>query len=328
MNALLAPSRSGRSTSELSEREELLVLREVVAAMRRTAEAAERGDSEARLVPVPGAEALPDVVALRSAFNGTLDRTDAFVREVVGSLESIAEGRLYREVLAAGLNGAFVRGVEAINAARAALIAANERARSAEELRLRLADSFEETVLAVSEQVAAAATELSATAASLSQHTASAMSEADSASATVGALDSASKEIKDVVSLISSVAAQTKLLALNAQIEAARAGDAGRGFTVVASEVKSLADTTARSTDDISAQVRSMTDASGQSASAMSSVAATVREMAPMVNDLQVAVDGGQLAGAFETQSMSGLAQMAELLRAEVDTFLSVLRQG
>ncbi len=97
--------------------------------------------------------------------------------------------------------------------------------------------------------------------------TVSVIDQAQEAERVLAALDGSLRQVAGMAQLIARVADQTKLLALNATIEAARAGEAGRGFTVVANEVKDLALTTSKSTEEITATITSLeADAAAMSA--------------------------------------------------------------
>lgn len=89
----------------------------------------------------------------------------------------------------------------------------------------------------------------------------------------VASLEQRADEIGGIISLIEDISEQTNLLALNAAIEAARAGEAGRGFAVVADEVRVLSSKTAQATSDISGLVSMIQSEVGQSQKSMTNLA-------------------------------------------------------
>jgi methyl-accepting chemotaxis protein len=107
----------------------------------------------------------------------------------------------------------------------------------------------------------------------------------------INALSQAAGRIGDVVKLITAIAEQTNLLALNATIEAARAGEAGRGFAVVASEVKQLASQTAKATDEISSQIAGMQTATQESVGAIKEISGTIGRISEIAATIAAAVE-------------------------------------
>jgi methyl-accepting chemotaxis protein len=147
------------------------------------------------------------------------------------------------------------------------------------------------------------------------------------------ALSAHVEAIESILSLIRDIAGQTNLLALNATIEAARAGDAGRGFAVVAQEVKSLASQTARATDDITAKITAIQQATRQTVDANGSIQSTVEEVqtsadrirqamelqAQTVTMITAAVDETALAADSMSSTIAAIRSDTENVAKDID---------
>ena len=115
--------------------------------------------------------------------------------------------------------------------------------------------------------------------------------QANQINTTIRSLSDAVGKIGSVVGMIFNIAKQTNLLALNATIEAARAGETGRGFSVVASEVKLLAMQTAKSTEEIKRQIAVIEEVTRRSVDTIAAGSQTISDIASIAEAVAAAVD-------------------------------------
>jgi methyl-accepting chemotaxis protein len=167
---------------------------------------------------------------------------------------------------------------ETTSRTKIAAAASAEMARSVA-LTIGATDELEKSIAEIDRQ--------SANSLSLSQ---ASSSDAETSMSALRDLGQAAEQIGSVVEMISKIARQTNLLALNATIEAARAGEAGRGFGVVAAEVKALADQTARATKDISLQIAAVQKAAERSTGQISGIVERMKDMSSFTSAIATSV--------------------------------------
>jgi len=160
-----------------------------------------------------------------------------------------------------------------------------------------------QTVAAAAEEMVSSIGEISQQIARSTEIAGSAVDQVEKTNVDVQRLNDAARSIDDIVGLINDIAEQTNLLALNATIEAARAGEAGKGFAVVASEVKALASQTGNATQNISEHISGIQSATQTAVEAMGSIGGTIHEMSEIATAIAAAMEEQRAAASEITRS-------------------------
>jgi methyl-accepting chemotaxis protein len=271
------------------------------------------------------------VVIRENAEQKARDEADAKIRQ-----DRIAAEQRKTDMirLADDFEGAVGEIVETVSSASTELEASagtlTSTAERAQQLTTMVAAASEEastnvqSVASATEEMASSVNEISRQVQESARMASEAVGQARATNDRVSELSKAASRIGDVVELINTIAEQTNLLALNATIEAARAGEAGRGFAVVASEVKALAEQTSKATGEIGQQITGIQAATQDSVAAIKEISGTIERLSEISSTIAAAVEEQGAA----TQEISRNVQQAAQGTQQVSSNITDVQRG
>lgn len=293
--------------------------------------------------------------------NDMLDLVEGFCKETSATLEYASQRKYYRRILDRGLKGEFAFYAEKQNSVLEMMKNRNtdtwkfahenvsdsvdtvtDRARGLLEMTEELEKNSSSTIDEAQEmvnsvnitaenvnEIASRALDITSSMEEISQQgqqTLAVASEATakvaSADETITSLEKATEEISEITVLIQKIAEETNLLALNATIEAARAGEAGKGFSVVAAEVKDLANQTAKATNSIAGRVEDIQTSAGHTIEAIRAIGEMISKVNDHVATVSSAVDAQTKTSSDITRASMEAARCSLDVKERTDAVL------